>query len=233
MQAQHGEGELKTGRKKIVCESVYKNLLEFHGKRNWWPGDSRFEIMVGAILTQNTAWSNVEKAIANLKQANVLRPEALLNLHHKRLASLLRPSGYYNVKTKRLRAFCKWLLQNNGVDSLSKWKTDKLRAALLSVHGVGPETADDILLYAFNRKVFVVDTYTRRIFSRLGVLTGEEPYEDIRAIFEKALKSNVSKNSVSLFNEYHALIVIHGASICKSKPDCEFCVLRKQCKYNF
>lgn len=222
-----GEGELKSGQVKITCESVYKNLLEFHGKRDWWPGDSRFEIMVGAILTQNTAWSNVEKAIANLKQADVLNPEALLNLHHKRLASLLRPSGYYNVKTKRVRAFCQWLLQNNGADSLKKWQTMKLRKALLAVHGIGPETADDILLYAFNRKVFVVDAYTRRIFSRLGVLTGDETYEEIRAMFEKVLKS-----SASLFNEYHALIVMHGASICKSRPDCQNCVLSNECNYN-
>ncbi len=222
-----GEAGLNTGQEKIACESVYKSLLGFHGKRDWWPGDSRFEIMVGAILTQNTAWSNVEKAINNLKQADVLRPDALLNLHHRRLASLLRPSGYYNVKTKRLRAFCFWLLENNGADSLEKWKTVKLREALLSVHGVGPETADDILLYAFNRKVFVVDAYTRRIFSRLGILAGDESYEDIRAMFEKALKS-----SASLFNEYHALIVIHGATICKSRPDCKNCVLSNQCNYN-
>ncbi|MFV1993196.1 MAG: endonuclease III domain-containing protein [Acidiferrobacterales bacterium] len=222
-----GEGELNTGQEKRACESVYKSLLEFHGKRNWWPGDSRFEIMVGAILTQNTAWRNVEKAIDNLKQANALSPEALMSLHHRRLASLLRPSGYYNVKTKRVRAFCQWLLQNNGADSLEKWQTAKLRKALLSVHGIGPETADDILLYAFNRKVFVVDAYTRRIFSRLGVLTGDETYEDIRAMFEKVLKS-----SVGLFNEYHALIVIHGATICKSRPDCKNCILSKQCNYN-
>ncbi len=232
MLAIHGEAELKAGQGKITCESVYKSLFEFHGKRNWWPGDTRFEIMVGAILTQNTAWSNVEKAINNLKQADVLNPEALLNLHHKRLASLLRPSGYYNVKTKRVRAFCQWLLQHNGVSGLEKWTTVRLRKALLAVHGIGPETADDILLYAFSRKVFVVDAYTRRIFSRLGVLTGNETYEEIRAMFEKALKSNISKSSVSLFNEYHALIVIHGASICKSRPDCQNCVLSNQCNYN-
>lgn len=217
---------MRIGQAKIVCESVYKNLLDFHGKRNWWPGDSRFEIMVGAILTQNTAWRNVEKAINNLKQADVLRPEALLNLHHRRLASLLRPSGYYNLKTKRLRAFCKWLLLNKGEATLKHWHTENLRTALLSVYGIGPETADDILLYAFDREVFVVDAYTRRIFTRVGLLSGNESYEEIRALFESWL----AKES-SLFNEYHALIVIHGASICKSKPLCERCVLIKQCHY--
>ena len=203
---------------------VYRRLYTTHGAQRWWPADSNFEVMVGAVLTQNTAWSNVEKAIKNLKTARALTPEAIVSTHPRRLASWLRPSGYFNVKAKRLRVFCRWLLEQGGIEALASWPTKHLRQALLSVKGIGPETADDILLYAFHRPVFVIDAYTRRIFTRLGFITGKEDYETIRALFERALRPNVE-----LFNEYHALIVSHGKSICRKQPLCNNCKLSGVC----
>lgn len=206
--------------------AVYKRLQVTHGPQHWWPGDSPFEIMVGAVLTQNTAWSNVEKAIANLKAADALTPEAIVAAPHRRLAGWLRPSGYFNLKARRLRAFCEWYVQNGGARRLARWPTERLRHALLAVHGVGPETADDILLYAFNRPVFVIDAYTRRIFARLGLITGQEGYEALRALVEKRLGLNAP-----LFNEYHALIVTHAKESCRPRPRCADCCLARQCAY--
>ncbi|MBE9516160.1 MAG: endonuclease III domain-containing protein [Proteobacteria bacterium] len=205
---------------------VYKKLLKQYGPQDWWPGESAFEIMVGAVLTQNTAWANVEKAITNLKQAEALTPEAIVATHHNRLAKWLRPSGYFNIKTKRLKNFCHWYLQQGAHGSLSKIETTELRTQLLSVNGVGPETADDILLYAFDRPVFVIDAYTKRLFSRLGHINGEEDYETLRTLFEHKLKTDVA-----LFNEYHALIVNHGKNVCKTKPQCEQCCLSATCRF--
>jgi len=182
--------------------------------------------MVGAILTQNTAWSNVEKAIANLKQAGCLKAKAIINTPHDELAKLLRPSGYFNIKTKRLKAFCEWLLAQGGEKAVARFETGEMREALLSVYGVGPETADDIILYAFERPVFVIDAYTRRLFSRLGIVSGEENYEALRQLFESTLKADTA-----LYNEYHALIVMHGKDICRVKPRCDECVLAKKCVY--
>ena len=180
--------------------------------------------MVGAVLTQNTAWTNVEKAIVNLKQAGVLSPQAIVGAHSRKLAAWLKPSGYFNVKARRLRAMCQWLIQQGGVKKISKLPAPELRHALLTVHGIGPETADDILLYAFHRPVFVIDAYTRRIFHRLGLIEGKEDYETLRCFFETALDSDVK-----MFNEYHALIVAHGKDICRKRPLCENCCLTKDC----
>jgi endonuclease-3 related protein len=176
------------------------------------------------VLTQNTAWTNVEKAIANLKQAQALSPEAIVKAHPRRLAAWLRPSGYFNIKAKRLKAFCRWLIDQGGVKKLGQLGTHELRHALLNVHGIGPETADDILLYAFNRPVFVIDAYTRRVFARLGLITGDEHYETLRNRFEDELGF-----SAPLFNEYHALIVIHGKDVCKKRPLCGSCCLTDEC----
>jgi endonuclease-3 related protein len=206
--------------------TVYNRLLTAYGRQHWWPADSPFEVMVGAVLTQNTAWTNVEKAIANLKQHDVLEAGRLLSLSHDALARHLKPSGYFNIKAKRLRNFCEWYQQAGGYDRLRKLKTLVLRKALLSVNGVGAETADDILLYAFSRKVFVIDAYTRRIFSRIGISDRDVDYETLRSVFENHLKDD----SVSMFNEYHALIVVHGKDICKTKPLCERCCLKRSCK---
>lgn len=208
------------------CLSIYKSLYKHYGPQQWWPGDSPFEIMVGAVLTQNTAWSNVEKAINNLKQVDALNPESIAGAHHKRLAKWLKPSGYFNIKAKRLRAFCRWYLDQGGIKALAKYPTNELRDKLLAVHGIGPETADDILLYAFDRPVFVIDAYTRRIFGRLGLVAGDEHYEELRQLFEQGLR-----NDVPMYNEYHALIVVHGKGICKTRPLCDQCCLSKHCSY--
>ncbi len=204
---------------------VYERLYEAHGPQHWWPGETPFEIMVGAILTQNTAWTNVERAIANLKRARALSPRAIVAAEPERLGEWLRPSGYFNIKARRLRNFCTWYLERGGLSRLRRLDTQALRHAVLSVNGVGPETADDILLYAFERPVFVIDAYTRRLFSRLGMISGEEGYETLRHAFEHALGPDVA-----LFNEYHALIVVHAKDICrKKKPSCGDCVLKRGC----
>ena len=147
-----------------------------------------------------------------------------MKVRHNTLARLLRSSGYFNIKAKRLKNLCNWLLEQGGFQLLKQKETKELRSSLLTVNGVGCETADDILLYAFERPVFVIDAYTRRLFSRLGLISGDESYEKLRGSFEAALG-----NDASLFNEYHALIVVHSKEICRVKPKCEQCVLRKHC----
>lgn len=204
--------------------AVFDVLLDAHGPQQWWPGETPFEIMVGAVLTQNTAWSNVERAIANLVERDRLDPERILAARMDHLAGWLRPSGYFNIKAKRLKNFCEWYLAAGGYDVLQAQPTDALRSALLSVNGVGPETADDILLYAFGRPVFVIDAYTRRLFSRLGLAAGDERYDELRLAIEAKLGPDVA-----LFNEYHALIVQHAKDICRPKPRCEVCVLCNRC----
>lgn len=204
---------------------IYQKLFSNYGPRHWWPGDSAFEIMVGAVLTQNTAWINVEKAIANLKRARMLSVKAIAEAHPRRLASLIRPSGYFNIKAKRLRALCRWVVAQGGLKRLATLSTEELRYALLAVHGIGPETADDILLYAFERPVFVIDAYTRRVFARLGAIAGAEPYETLRRTFELSLGEDVA-----LYNEYHALIVRHGKETCRKTPLCHRCCLAAACR---
>jgi endonuclease-3 related protein len=212
---------------KAGLRMVYARLLRRYGPQHWWPGDTPFEVMVGAVLTQNTAWVNVERAIANLVEANALDPARMAAMSETRLGELLRPSGYFNVKARRLRSFCRWYLATGGYDRLSMLDTDDLRRQLLAVHGVGPETADDILLYAFTRPVFVIDAYTRRIFGRLGLITGDEDYETLRRCFETGLKRDVP-----LYNEFHALIVRHGKDVCRPRPLCgECCFARSACAY--
>jgi endonuclease-3 related protein len=183
--------------------------------------------MVGAVLTQNTAWTNVEKAIANLKVAEALSPEVITTVEHETLAEWLRPSGYFNIKARRLKNYCHWYLEQGGFSRLNELPDNELRHAVLSVNGVGPETADDILLYAFERPVFVIDAYTRRIFSRLGLIEHDTGYETLRHHFEDSLKNE--PNSVALFNEYHALIVMLAKEHCRVKPQCPGCPLRRGC----
>ena len=201
-------------------------MLSHHGPQHWWPGDSVFEIMVGAVLTQNTAWTNVERAIDNLKSHDLLSLDAMGRLDQKELAGLIRPAGYFNVKAKRLQNLCDFLQRQGGEASLSRMADGPLREALREVNGVGPETADDILLYAFDRPVFVIDAYTRRLFRRIGLIAGDESYENLRCFFETGLESNVD-----LFGEYHALIVRHGKSICTKKPRCSECCINRRCAY--
>jgi endonuclease-3 related protein len=211
----------------MTLQWVYERLYRHFGPQHWWPGETPFEVMVGAILTQNTAWSNVEKAIANLRANNALNAEAIAAAPLAQLAEWLRPSGYFNVKAERLQRFCRWLLEPGRRQQLEQLATDELRHALLSVKGVGRETADDMVLYAFDRPVFVIDAYTRRLFSRLGLITGEEGYETLRALVEEAFGR--SQEQTALFNKFHALIVAHAKEYCRKRPLCRGCPLARRC----
>jgi endonuclease-3 related protein len=202
----------------------YDALYRAHGPQHWWPGRTRFEVIVGAILTQNTSWANVERAITQLRRNKLLSAAAIEHVPMARLARLIRSSGYFRQKALKLKAFVKFLRASHrgSLDSLFAVPTEELREQLLSVHGIGPETADSILLYAGNHPVFVVDAYTRRILERHGLVNGKESYEEIRRRFEATLPLNAS-----LFNEYHALIVCTGKYFCrKQEPDCDHCALR-------
>jgi endonuclease-3 related protein len=203
-------------------KDIYNLLFNRFGPQKWWPGDTAFEVIVGAILTQNTNWSNVEKAIANLKKAKVLTPEKLHRIDIKKLAELIRPAGYYNIKASRLKNLIDWLFVNHAgnLAKLKKIPSGCLRCELLSVGGVGPETADSILLYALNRSVFVVDAYTVRICSRHHLIESGADYENVKALFESNLPAEAG-----LFNEYHALLVRLGKDFCKPKPRCPDCPL--------
>lgn len=184
--------------------------------------------MVGAVLVQNTAWTNVEKSIKKLKQKNVLHAEKIIELSHDSLATLIRSSGYYNVKAKRLKNFCEWYVRQGGYEKLIKLSSQELRNNILQVNGIGFETADDILLYAFHHAYFVVDAYTRRLFTRLKLLKQNlVGYEDIRQFIEENLKNN----DVKLYQEFHALIVYHAKTICRSKPLCDKCIFNDKCQY--
>ena len=202
--------------------TVYQRLLKTYGDQSWWPADSSFEVMVGAVLTQNTAWVNVEQAITNLRRSDSLTLESILALSDEALAQLIRPSGYFNIKAKRLKSVCLWIAVNGGESKLASVDTGTLRSSLLQVNGVGPETADDILLYAFARPVFVIDTYTRRLFSKLCLIQGSEPYEDLRRLFEAELDADVG-----LFNQYHALIIRHAREKCQLTEDCRHCEVER------
>jgi endonuclease-3 related protein len=199
---------------------VYRLLYTAFGPQHWWPGDTPLEIAVGAILTQNTAWANVEKAIAVLKSRRLLDLERLVQLSPIELAPLIRSAGFYHVKAARLVAFIRWLGAHGGFSGLRRIPTQTLRSLLLSCDGVGPETADSILLYALGRPVFVVDAYTRRILSRYGLIAGDEPYENLRRMFESSLPCRPK-----LYNEYHALFVRLAKVNCRSKPVCDLCPL--------
>ncbi len=203
---------------------LFRQLHHHYGPQHWWPSESPFEVMVGAILTQNTAWERVETAIENLRVNQLLSVEGILSVSQSELAELIRPSGYFNLKSKRLQGYCSWYMEHE--EQLWKMDTNRLREALLGVNGVGPETADDILLYAFERPVFVVDAYTRRIFQRTGILSGDESYEPIRSRVEQAFSAEGGEIRVQQFNEFHALIVAHAKQHCRTRPLCDGCPLR-------
>ncbi|MDR2368411.1 MAG: endonuclease III domain-containing protein [Deltaproteobacteria bacterium] len=203
---------------------IYERLLARFGPRHWWPGESPFEVMVGAVLTQNTAWRNVEKAMANLAAHGLLTAEAMAAVPDETLAGLIRPSGYFNVKARRLKALVGTVLslgRGGREPDMLAMPLAAQREALLGVTGVGPETADSILLYAANLPSFVVDAYTRRLLSRHGLAKGDEPYGDIRDWFMRHLPPDAP-----LYNEYHALIVTVGHQKCgPRRPDCPSCPL--------
>lgn len=206
--------------------ALYDWLLSAYGRQAWWPAETRFEILIGAVLVQNTAWSNVELAIAELRQKHWLSAEALLKADPAGLAETIRSSGYFRVKTARLKNFCQWLQDAGGFEALNSCSTTELRDALLGINGIGPETADAMLLYAFDRPVFVIDAYARRLLTRLGWLKSKPGYEALRAVFELTLMADVDR-----YAQYHALIVEHAKMRCRARPDCSGCALQKHCEY--
>ena len=212
---------------KTKLNAIYRKLYKHFGPQHWWPAETPFEVMVGAILTQSTNWQNVEKAITHLKTAGAMSPSAVRDLSTPDLAQLIRPSGYYRAKALKLKALVRWLSESceDNLDQLFVMDTSLLRRQLLSVYGIGPETADSILLYAANKPVFVIDSYTRRISARLGLIPKEDSYNAYQAFFENNLPQNVT-----LFNEYHALLVRLGKDVCRKQPVCERCCLREICR---
>ena len=209
---------------RLLC--VYQRLLERYGPQHWWPAKTRFEVMVGAILTQAAAWDNVRKAIDNLEEAGALSPRAIRDLDEEQLAGLVYPSGYFNAKARKLKALALFLKMrfDDDLDAMCREDADTLRGELLGVHGIGEETADDILLYAAGKPAFVIDAYTRRLFHRLGLAPETGPYSTHQALFTERLPADPS-----LFGEYHALIVRHGKEVCGKEPLCEGCCLLEVC----
>ena len=205
---------------------IYHRLYAAYGPQGWWPGGSPFEVVVGAILTQAAAWANVEKAIDNLKGAGALSPEGLVHLSQEELARLVYPAGYYNAKARKLKAFGEMLFDRYGgeLDRLFALPLPELRRQLLATHGIGQETADSIILYAAHKAAFVIDAYTRRVFSRLGLRPARDDYASWQGLFGGGLPADVR-----LFNEYHALIDHHAKFVCRKEPLCERCVLREVC----
>jgi len=202
---------------------AYEALRAAFGPQHWWPGESPFEIMVGAVLVQNTAWRNAERAIANLREAGAMNPRAMYALPPKELAELIRPAGYFQVKTRRLRSLLRFVVEeyDGSLDAMFGTGVATLREQLLSIHGIGPETADAILLYAGGLPTFVVDAYTHRVTARHGWIGYEAGYHDIKDLFESALPADIA-----LYNEYHALLVRVGKDYCKrSLALCELCPL--------
>ncbi|MCX7816455.1 MAG: endonuclease III domain-containing protein [Syntrophales bacterium] len=203
--------------------NVAFNRMDAHfGNLHWWPGDSKIEIIVGAILTQNTAWSNVEKAITNLKKHEVLFPQSLLDISLERLKNLIRPAGFYNVKAIRLKNFVHWLYEHyeGRLEKMFEENAPVLRSKLLQIKGIGDETADSILLYAGEKPVFVIDSYTRRILDRHKIMPENTPYRTLQLLFTENLPLDAQ-----LFKQYHALLVETGKQYCNKKPKCESCPL--------
>ena len=205
---------------------VYRLLLGRYGPQGWWPAESRFEMMVGAVLTQAAAWGNVEKAIANLKEAGAMSPGAIRDMPESRLARLVYPSGYYNAKARKLKTLAEFLGSRFGddIDAMAREDAWELRPELLEVHGIGEETADDILLYPLGKPVFVIDTYTKRLFFRLGLAPERGSYSLYQALFMENLPADAA-----LMGEIHALIDHHASRVCRPKPSCEGCCLLEIC----
>ncbi len=205
---------------------LYKILLKYYGKQNWWPADTQFEVVIGAILTQNTAWTNVIKAINNLKSHGLLEPEKLYKTEPKVIENLIKPSGFYRQKTKKIKNFLDFFIEYDFCfDKLCKEKS--LREKLLKIKGIGKETADSILLYALNCPYFVVDSYTKRLSIRLNIIDNEGvKYDDLQSLYESELPRDLE-----VYKEYHALIVEHSKTYCKSKPACSPCPINLMCKY--
>jgi len=200
--------------------NLYQAMYNANGYLDWWPGDTELEICIGAILTQNTAWNNVEKAISNLKREGMLDVERILSSSTDEIANLIRPSGYFNQKALYLIEFCKFL-QDNQLDSLKVMEAQDVRGRLLNVKGIGKETADSIMLYALGFPIFVVDAYTKRLLSRVGLTSNNASYDDIQDLFMENLVTDIE-----LFNDYHAQIVEIGKNYCRKHPKCDLCPIR-------
>ncbi len=206
---------------------AYQHLLDTFGEQQWWPAETAFEVLVGAVLTQNAAWRNVEQALERLAEQSLLTPEAILSAPSDVLRDCLRPSGYYNVKAQRLTAACQAWVELGGEEGVQQMETAELRERLLAVKGLGPESVDDILLYGLDRPVFVVDAYTRRIFSRVGAIAESINYEDLQDYFHAGLPKRAG-----IYAEYHALIVNTGKHYCRPRqPRCPDCPLSSLCEY--
>lgn len=214
--------------RKASLQHICNRLFLFYGPQQWWPADSPFEVIIGAILTQSTSWKNVERAIVNLKARETLSPKVLHAISLDELAALIHPAGYFRQKASKLKAFVEHLYTHydGNLQKMLAQPTEKLRTELLSLWGIGLETADSILLYAAQKPVFVVDSYTKRIFSRLGLVDSDISYGELQKLFMRRLPK-----SAQLFNEYHALIVRHGKEICRPKPLCAQCVLAQNCQF--
>ena len=213
----------------LSLPEIYQRLLARYGAQGWWPAETPFEVMVGAVLTQATAWTNVEMAIANLRDADALSPRAVREMDAAALEALIRPSGFFRVKARRLRSLCEFVGARfaDDIEAMAREPADSLRREILAVDGVGEETADDILLYALGFPIFVVDAYARRLFHRLGASAEDARYADLQRMFHAALPRDAA-----LFNEYHALIVRHAIAKCRKRaPLCESCPLADACQY--
>ena len=217
--------DMPSGQNRI--RAVFDRLMDAFGPQGWWPAETPFETMVGAILTQNTAWTNVERAMGALRAAGALEARTMLEMPVAELESLIRPAGTFRVKARRLKAFLEFYVVRYDADDsrMRNAPTGRLREELLSVNGIGPETADCILLYALERPSFVVDAYTRRVFGRLGLLDARLDYHDVQRRFQAALPA-----SAAVYNEYHALIVTLGKRVCLPAPRCGACVLNTVCE---
>ncbi len=219
---------LKATSQKLL--NIYHQLMDYYGPQHWWPAQEPFEVIVGAILTQSAAWLNVEKAIANLKAAKALSPKALRQLSLSELATLIHPCGYYNAKALKLKSLAHWLGEyyNDNLNRLFADTTDYLRQQLLSIQGIGQETADSIILYAANKPIFVIDAYTRRIINRIGLAPESNSYTAYQALFMDNLPTDAE-----LFNEYHALLVCLGKDVCRNHPLCQQCCLNNTCRFTY
>jgi endonuclease-3 related protein len=213
---------MKTRPHRKILTEIYNTLFKSFGPQHWWPGETPFEIAVGAVLTQNTNWGNVEKAISNLKSTRSLDANILHKMPHAQLAALIKPAGYFNIKAKRLKNFLAFLITNyrGVIENMKHEDLHALRQRLLEVNGIGPETADSILLYALGKPVFVIDAYTKRVLIRHHIIAESAGYHEMQVLFHKNLPANVP-----LYNEYHALFVMTGKHFCKPKPKCRGCPL--------
>ena len=207
-------------------QNIYDRMLAHYGRQHWWPADTPFEMMVGAVLTQATSWTNVERAISKLKEADALSPDAIRDLDTDALAALIYSSGFYNAKAQRLKALAEYLGESCGDDIEAMRCEDgaKLRRELLAVKGIGEETADAILLYALGKPMFVIDAYTRRLFQRLGIVPESEAYSGYQRMFSENLPKETA-----MYAEYHALVVEHCKEACRAAPKCEGCCLLDIC----